>query len=45
MEEESSDEEPDFRFRISDDKKLLQKEREQLSKKNLETLVVQFVKH
>jgi len=37
MEEESSDGKPDFRFRISQDEELLRIEREQLSKKNLET--------
>jgi len=45
MEEESSDEVPDFRFRISRDEELLRIEQEQLSKKNLETLVVQFIRH
>ncbi|EFN67719.1 hypothetical protein EAG_01307 [Camponotus floridanus] len=42
---ESSDKEPDFDFRTSDVEKLLQYEREQLSKKNLETSVVQFIRH
>jgi len=44
-EEESYDEEFDYRFRISDIDELLQKEREQVSRKNLETSVVQFIKH
>jgi len=43
--EESSDKEPDFDFRTSDDEELLQYEREQLSKKNLETSIVQFIRH
>jgi len=45
MEEESSDGKPDFRLRISQDEELLRIEREQLSKKNLETSIVQFIKH
>jgi len=43
--EESSDKEPDFDFRTSDDEELLQYEREQISKKNLETSIVQFIRH
>ncbi|XP_025270807.1 uncharacterized protein LOC112639853 [Camponotus floridanus] len=43
--EESSDKEPDFDFRTSDVDELLQYEREQLSKKNLETSVVQFIRN
>jgi len=43
--EESSDKEPDFDFRTSDDEKLIQYERKQLSKKNLETSIVQFIRH
>jgi len=45
MEEESSDEEPDFRFRISQDEELLRIERKQLSKKNVKTSIVQFIRH